>query len=221
MKLKGAIFDMDGTLVNSLMFWDMTWEKVGLKYFGKKGFHPGSEVAKTVQTMIIKDAAAYIIDLCKINTDVKEFQDYIGYLLGEFYKTVAKPKDGALEFLDHMQKLNVKMCLASATPKEYIMVSLEACGLSKYFDTVLSCVDIGAGKDKPDIYVTALELLGTKPEETAVFEDSYVALRTAKSIGVHTVGIYDKYNSNPYLEGISEIYLPEGKDMTSLIDLFD
>ncbi len=220
MKIKGAIFDMDGTILDSLMFWDMTWPRLGKKYLNDDTFHPGSELMKTMQTMLLADAAAYANKVCNFNSTDEDVAQAIYYELETFYKTVAKPKRGAVEFLEYLKSQGVKLCLASATTKKYVMVALEAHDLLKYFDFVISCSDIGMGKDKPDIYLYALDLLGTTPEESAVFEDSFVALQTAKSIGVHAIGIYDYYNFNPNLEGISEIYLPKDEDMSSLIEIF-
>lgn len=220
MKIKGAIFDMDGTVLDSLMFWERTWPRLGEKYLNDNTFNPGKELMKTLQTMLIADAAGYINDVCHFNSTAEDIEKTIYYELERFYKTVAKPKPGAIEFLKHLKAKGVRLCLASATTKKYVMVALEAQGLLKYFDFVISCSDIGIGKDKPDIYLHALKLLGTAPEDSAVFEDSFVALQTAKSIGVHTVGIYDKYNSNKNLEAISEIYVSEAEDMTKLIVQF-
>ena len=211
---------MDGTILDSLMFWERTWPRLGEKYLGDSSFNPDKELMKTMQTMLLADAAAYANKMCGFNSTDEDVAESIYYELENFYRTVAKPKAGAVEFLEYLKAQGVKLCLASATTKKYVLVALEAHDLLKYFDFVISCSDIGMGKDKPDIYLYALELLGTAPEDTAVFEDSFVALRSAKSIGVHAVGIYDYYNFSPDLEGISEIYLPKEKDMSSLIEKF-
>ena len=211
---------MDGTILDSLMFWERTWPRLGEKYLGDSSFNPDKELMKTMQTMLLADAAAYANKVCGFNSTDEDVAESIYYELENFYRTVAKPKEGAIEFLEHLKLQGVKLCLASATTKKYVLVALEAHDLLKYFDFVISCSDIGMGKDKPDIYLYALDLLGTDAEDTAVFEDSFVALKTAKSIGVHAIGIYDYYNFNPNLEGISEIYLPKEKDMSSLIEMF-
>lgn len=211
---------MDGTILDSLMFWERTWPRLGEKYLGDSSFNPDNELMKTMQTMLLADAAAYANKVCGFNSTDEDVAESIYYELENFYKTVAKPKEGAIEFLEYLKSQGVKLCLASATTKKYVLVALEAHDLLKYFDFVISCSDIGMGKDKPDIYLYALDLLGTDADDTAVFEDSFVALKTAKSIGVHAIGIYDYYNFNPNLEGISEIYLPKEKDMSSLIEMF-
>ena len=84
---------------------------------------------------------------------------------------------------------------------------------------ILSCDEVGKGKDKPDIYLLALEKLGTKFEETWVFEDSHVAVNTAHNIGLKTVGIYDKYNfGHEEIKRISDIYIDDGETMRKLME---
>ncbi|MBO5652746.1 MAG: HAD family hydrolase, partial [Clostridia bacterium] len=138
--------------------------------------------------------------------------------LADFYRYKVSAKPGVHAFLDHLKAEGVRMCVASATDKKYLPIALEACGLSSYFETVLSCSELGVGKDKPDIYLKAMEILGTSPADTCIFEDSFVALETAKRIGCHTVGIFDKNNfGQDRLCAASEIYLAEGEGFDTLI----
>lgn len=71
-------------------------------------------------------------------------------------------------------------------------MAFERLGIAKYFDRIFTCEEVGAGKTKPDIYLRAAEYLGTRPEETVVFEDVIHAIRTAKQAGFQVVGIYDE-----------------------------
>ena len=129
-------------------------------------------------------------------------------------------KAGADELLSSLKARGIKLCLASATAMPAIRYALECHGLLKYFDLILSCVDIGVGKDRPDIYLSAAQGMGLSPDEICVFEDSYVALETAKSVGFKTVGIFDRYNfCQDRLEMASDIYLPEGHSLSELIDI--
>ena len=92
------------------------------------------------------------------------------------------------------------------------------CGLRKYFGKVFSCVDIGAGKDKPDIYLAALDFLGTAKEDTWVFEDAYIAVHTAKELGLNVVGIYDAQNfGQDKIEKEADIYIAGGETLEKLI----
>lgn len=219
MEIKGAIFDMDGTLVDSLSFWPITWKKIGKKYLGIDGYSPDPELAKTVQTMLLCDVAVYLNNECGLGADTEEFKNYICEQLADHYRSVATLKPGAIELLEHLKSNGVKLCLATATQSEYARIAYTTLGLDKYLPHFISCTDIGKGKDQPDIYLKGMELLGTTPDQTYIFEDSFVALRTASALGVHPIGIYDKYNYNKNLEGISEIYIGPDRDLSDLIEL--
>ena len=210
---------MDGTLVESLAFWPITWKKIGKKYLGVDDYSPDPELAKKVQTMLLCDVAVFLNNECNLGADPEEFKDYICEQLADHYRTVATMKPGAFEMLEYLRSNGVKLCLATATQSEYAQIAYKRFGLDEYLPIFLSCTDIGKGKDQPDIYQKALELLGTAPDETYVFEDSFVALRTASSIGIHPIGLYDKYNYNPNMESISEIYMSPDQTLSDLIEL--
>lgn len=217
-EMKAAIFDMDGTLVNSLMYWNTLWESVGRDWLSVDGFRPTEEVDKKVRTMIFTQAMAYVNVACGINADEAEFVKYATDNLEGFYRNVVTVKDGAREFLEYLKGKGIKLCLASATDMKYVNIALDVLELRKYFDYVMSCADIGVGKDKPDIYLLALESLGTDAEKTYIFEDSFVALETARAIGLNTVGVFDEYNfDHDRLRCSSMIYLGEETDMRELI----
>ena len=108
------------------------------------------------------------------------------------------------------------LCLASATDRRYLNIALESCGLAEFFtpETILSCSDIGVGKEKPDVFLAASRVLKTPISATAVFEDSALALETAKGAGFVTVGVYDSHQSaQARLRAASAIYLGEGKTL--------
>ena len=221
MKIKGAIFDMDGTLVDSLMFWGFLWETIGEKYFNNKKFLPDKEVELNIRTMIYTDAMRYFKEYYGIEGDTESFIRFAEDGIPQFYKDVAKPKAGAYELLDHLREQGIKMVLASATAKKEIVYALDCYKMTEYFDTILSCADIGVGKDKPDIYLDSLSIMGFDCGEVCVFEDSFVALETAKKAGFMTVGIYDKHNPDQNkVKAASDIYLPEGSSLDTLIPLF-
>lgn len=220
MKIKGAIFDMDGTIIDSLMFWDYLWHSIGEKYMGDAEFKPSEEVNKKVRTMVYCDAMAYFKDCYNLPVDTDEFISFASGGISEFYKNVAMVKPGADRLLASLKEKNIKLCLASATAMAEVKYALECHDLLKYFDLVLSCADIGVGKDKPDIYNKASCLMDLPKEDICVFEDSYVALETAKKAGFQTVGIFDRYSFEwERLKAASDIYLDEQKTFDQLIPM--
>ena len=218
MKIKGAIFDMDGTIIDSLIFWDYLWRQIGGKYMGDADFKPSDEVNKNVRTMIYSDAMAYFKNYYKIPVDTDEFIRFASGGMLEFYKDVSKIKSGADKLLASLKEQNIKLCLASATAISVVKYALEYHDLLKYFDFVISCADIGVGKEHPDIYIKAKSLMGISESDICVFEDSYVALETAKAAGFQTVGVYDRCNfGQERLKKATDIYLDEHQSLNDLI----
>ena len=221
MKIQGAIFDMDGTLVDSLSFWDCFWRDMGERYFGDPTFRMDAVHFDThVRTMIFSHAISYIHGYFKIPCSAEEFENFAADYVHRFYNTVAKAKDGAYELLSALRERGVGVCLASATDRRYLDIALESCGLAEFFtpETVLSCSDIGIGKERPDIFLLACRVLGTPVDKTVVFEDSALALQTAKGAGFVTVGVYDRLHTptNRLCEW-SDIYLGEGSTLADAL----
>ena len=210
--INGAIFDMDGTLIDSLMLWDIIWAKFGSLFCAEKSFAPTPNDDKAIRTMTLKDAMQFIHTKYNIGQSGCELLEIANKMIMDFYAEEVKLKEGVAEFLEYCHSKGIKMCIASATDMELVKTAVKHCNIEKYFVSILSCADIGKGKDEPDIYLKALESLGTTADETCIFEDSHIALRTATSPGMKTVGIYDKYNyGHDDLKRIAEILKKEGK----------
>lgn len=218
--MKAAIFDMDGTLINSLIFWDPLWRTLGEKYLGDPSFRPDDTTDRECRTLTIDKAMELVHQRFKIGSSGKELTDLAIELTIVFYREAVEPKPGAVEFLQHLKERGVKMAVATASNGDLVQLAMERCGLKPYLDLVVSCADVGKGKDQPDVFLLTLEKLGTTAEETWMFEDSYVALQTAKRIGMPTVGIFDANNyGQDILRANSDHYIDEGESLTRLIGI--
>ena len=222
MKIQGVIFDMDGTLVDSLSFWDCFWRDMGEKYFNNPSFQIDAEHFDTyVRTMIFSNAISYLHGYLNVPCTAEEFDDFAAQYVEKFYGTVACAKPGARELLSAFSKQGVKISLASATDRRYLGIALESCGLAEFFapENILSCSDIGVGKERPDVFLAAAKVMGTPVQETAVFEDSALALETAKNAGFITVGVYDAHQtSTERLCAASDIYLSQKETLIDALE---
>ena len=217
MDIKVAIFDMDGTLVDSLMLWDVFWSTFGERYLNDKSFVPSLEDDKKVRTLTLKDAMHLIHRNYNLGESGEELLALANTILNDFYANSVELKSGVREFLERCKNKGVKMCIASATAPELIDVAMKHCDIGKYFLKVFSCGTIGKGKDQPDVFLQAAEFLGAEIKETWLFEDSLTAIETATKIGMPTVGIYDRYNfGQDRIKKIATEYIAEGETLLKL-----
>lgn len=201
MDKKYCIFDMDGTIADSMGH----WKNLEREFLIEKGIKDDvDETLKEIQHMTIPAAMEFFIGRFGFAGTVDSLTEEFNALMAEHYRNDVDIKPGAKEYLDKLREKGVKMCIASATSTPLVRIALHRMGISDYFDFTLSCVEVGASKDKPDVFLEAARRLGGKPEDTAVFEDSLVASVSAKSAGFYVVGIYDKYSAHNW-PGICEL----------------
>lgn len=219
MNIKAAIFDMDGTLVDSLILWNVLWSSLGERYLNDKMFVPSDEDDKKVRTLTLKDAMQLIHNNYNLGSSGEELLFVANCILKDFYANKVELKSGVREFLEHCKNSGVKMCIATATARDLVDLALEHCDIGKYFLKVFSCSDIGKGKEEPDVFLQAAEFLNTKTSETWVFEDSLIAIETATKIGMLTVGIYDQYNyGQDRIKEIATKYIDSTETILKLIN---
>ncbi|MBE6634932.1 MAG: HAD family phosphatase [Ruminococcaceae bacterium] len=209
--IKYAIFDMDGTLADSLGFWEAFWPELGKQYMNNPSFRADAEVDRAVRTVTMNASAVMIQKAYLNDVSPEEIYSFCNKMIDYYYNNKVDMKTGVPEFLEYMRSRGVKMCIASATEPRFLHALLKKCALAEYFEDVVSCTDVGAGKEKPDVFLEALRRLGGNIEDACVFEDSFVALETAKKAGFKTVGIYDKNNyGQDRLKAAADVYMGEG-----------
>ena len=189
MKISGAIFDMDGTLTDSMF----VWKDIGRRYLISCGITPRETLLQDIKNKSMWQVADYFMNEYGIKKTHAEIYEGIDALVEPMYRDEVLAKDGVLLLLDRFKAQGVKMCVASATDKHLVEMVLVKTGLIDYFSEIFTCNMVGAGKDNPLIYEKALEHLGTPKDETLVFEDALYTIKTAKNAGFTVVGVYDSY----------------------------
>ena len=168
MKLKGAIFDCDGTLVDSLGFWNIYYDKMGEHFFGGEHFKPEDVDDKTMRTQPVSFGAKLLHDKYGVGDSADEVAAWIIELFDWFYRECVELKLGVRELLEELKSRGVRMCIASAAEPDLIRLVLGKHGVLEYFERIVTSTDVGAGKDKPDVFLEAERLLETPHEETWV-----------------------------------------------------
>lgn len=183
-----AIFDMDGTLVDSMKY----WKALGREFLEAKGVDGNlNDVLERTKPLTMTESGALFIQEFALPGTPESVAAEINAMMEAHYRKDVELKSGVKEYLEQLRQKGVRMCVASATAEELLKVCLGRLGVLDYFEFLLSCETVGTGKNRPDVYFAAAERLGSTPEETVVYEDAWYAVRTAKKAGFYVVGIYD------------------------------
>lgn len=207
--IRGAVFDFDGTLFDSMFIWD----SIGSEYLRSIGFEPREGLDSVLKNMSLYQAACYYRSEYGVALPVDELMDGVNHMIEHYYKDIVQPKPNVSELLRKLRERDVKLCIATATDKYLIEAALERTGLDGYFPDILTCSEVGHGKDEPDIFRQAMRRLGTEKSDTLIFEDALYAMKTAKRDGFKVVGVFDKFEENPDgVKALADIYLSDYTD---------
>lgn len=186
--MKHIIFDLDGTLIDSMPIWRGT----GSNFLKNHNFPIPSNLMEVVKTQTIWQTAEWFRSDLGVPMEPKEIVDEIVASVVEAYRHTIPLKDGVKEYLELMQKHGVKMSILTASEADYILPALDRLDIHKYFDHVLTCTELNAFKDDGKAYLVAMEKMGATLEDTVVFEDAYYAVKGAKSVGFTVYAVLDE-----------------------------
>lgn len=188
MRLQGAIFDMDGTLLDSMFM----WKDLAPRVVRRLGGEPEPGLREAVKPMTLRQAAAYCRDRHGLTQTVDQVIAECEAIMEEFYRHEVQAKPGVDRFLSLLKLEGVEMYVATATDRPLAEAALEQAGIRRYFRGLVTCGEAGAGKDtSPAVYQRALRRLRTSLRDTVVFEDALHAVRTAKAAGFRVAAVYD------------------------------
>ena len=204
--IKGAIFDLDGTLIDSMFIWDT----IGEDYLKSLGIEPKENLAEVFKTFTLEQAAEYYRNHYDIKLSAKEIVEGINDMVAKIYRTKVVLKPGISDFLKRLHNLGVKMCVATVTDRPIVEDVLKRLKIYEYFSEIFTCSEIGCNKETPEIYRQALKHLATKKTETIVFEDVLHAIKTAKDDGFKVAAVYDSHEPmQREMKEISDYYITD------------
>lgn len=178
---------MDGTLVDSMHY----WRGLAREYLARLGITPSPDLLEQIKPMTMIQSAELFIRTFGLPGTPRTLAGEMNAMIEEHYRGDIPLKEGADLYLDRLCRDGVRMCVASATARPLMEACLGRLGVLDYFDFLLSCEEVGWGKDRPDVYHEAARRLGGSPGEIAVYEDALGAAKTAMAAGYYVVAVYD------------------------------
>ena len=209
--IKAVLFDMDGTLVDSLWMWG----DIDVEYLGKHGYEVPEDLQHTIEGMSFSEAASYFKEHFQLPASEEEIKNEWIEMAKDKYAHEVPLKPGALRFLKHLKSLGIPMGIATSSSRELLEAVLESLNLYEYMDYCMTSCEAGAGKPAPDIYRKVAGKLGAAPEECLVFEDTIAGIQAGRNAGSRVCAVAEEQSerwkeqifslADYYIESFDEI----------------
>lgn len=206
MRLQSAIFDMDGTLLDSMP----TWRELGPSFLKERGILVTPEQLHILRTMTDHEVIPYLQETCGLEMTTEQIMDEIIRRMEDFYTHRVRPKPGLEKFLSILKMEGVWMYVATATHRRLAEKALKTAGIDHYFRGIVTSADAGNHKsESADIYEMAMRRLQSNKRDTVVFEDALHAIRTAKAAGFRVAGVYEATaeQDQPEIQRLCDYYI--------------
>lgn len=208
---KGAIFDLDGTVLDS----NWVWEQIDIDFLGARGIQVPEDYMETIAHLGADATAVYTIERFGLNEKPEDLVAEWISMAKEAYaeKIICKPY--AKEYIKKLYNEGVKLAVATSSDRELFMATLEREGIMPYFSEIVTVGEVKRGKGFPDVYEEAARRLGEKPVDCVVFEDILKGVEGAKIGNFKVVAVYDykSAHNRKQMEQLADCYIEEFKQL--------
>jgi len=192
--MKAYIFDLDGTLLDSMGVWD----QIDVDFLAKRGITVPPDYMNATSLMTPYEAAVYTIKRFVLQNSVdgliREWNDMAAYAYGH----TVRMKPYAKEYLITLRERGAKLAVATSMSPELCAPVLRNNGIDTMFHAICNTDETGYGKSRPDVFLLAAKKIGVTPGDCLVFEDILAAVKSAKSVGMSVCAVYDKASENDW-----------------------
>lgn len=189
--IKAVIFDLDGTLVDSMWI----WKAIDQQYLQLIDAELPDDLQQDIEGKSFYETAQYFKKRFAIDKPIEEIMDVWNKMAYEKYTNEISLKNNVLKFLKYLKEQRIKIGIATSNSRILTDAVLKRKGVYEYFDAILTGCEVGAGKPAPDIYLNTAQKLGIHPEHCLVFEDLIQGILAGKSAGMRVCAVADEYSN--------------------------
>lgn len=213
--IKAVIFDVDGTLVDSMWI----WKQVDIDFLERRKMELPEDLQKDIEGLSYTSTAEYFKERFKLPETVEEIKEEWRVMADEFYNNIIPLKTGVKELLKIIRNNNLKIGIATSNSRELVETMIKKHEIGEYFDAIRTSCEVPRSKPFPDVYLQAAKDLGVMPENCLVFEDTVAGATAAKAAGMRVIAVYDEISgvSRAHLEQLSELYIMDFHEFISKI----
>ena len=187
-KIKSAVLDMDGTLIDSMGI----WHEIDKQFFAEHELIPPEGISNQVNKMTMQEWAEYFIHEFHIQMTEEQIIHRIGEMCYEYYAEKIPLKPYVVEFLDYLDNQGIQYGIATATYRKSAEAALKRLGIFDRMQFILTAEEVPSSKKTPEMFLKSAELLNSIPTETLVVEDSLHCIETAIEGGFPVIAVHDE-----------------------------
>lgn len=217
-KIKAVIFDLDGTLVDSMWM----WKKIDIEFLGRYGYECPDDLQRIIEGMSFSETAVYFKERFHIPLSLDEIKEIWVQMSIDKYRNEVPLKTGAGEFLRYLKERHIRTGIATSNGRDMVDAVLNSLQITDYFDLVTTACEVAAGKPAPDIYLKVAEGLSVDPKDCLVFEDIPAGILAGKRAGMKVCAVADAFSldltgekremADFYINDYNELMLTENSD---------
>lgn len=189
--IKAVLFDLDGTLVDSMWM----WKDIDVEFLNKYGIEYPEGLQESIEGMSFSETADYFKSRFQLKVSLEHIKEEWNEMAWHRYTSQVPLKEGALELLQYLKENNIKAGIATSNSRELVNLIVQKLGLESYFGSIRTSCEVEKGKPSPDIYLLVAKDLGVNPEQCLVFEDVLPGVMAGKSAGAKVCAVYDAYSA--------------------------
>ena len=182
--IHGAIFDVDGTILDSMG----VWNTLASQYVQSLGMVPDKNLDEIVSDMSLEQSATYLKNHYKINKQEERIISEVLNFISDFYEYEVNLMPGFKEFISHYDSINV---IGTSCDEELVKIALNRLAVLNYFEDIITCSKVNKSKNDPDFYLACAQVLKQRPEDIVVFEDADYCIDVARKVGFKVIKIKD------------------------------
>lgn len=210
MKFEAAIFDLDGTLLDSMGI----WEQIDISFLRKRNLSVPEDYAAKISSLSFEETAQYTIARFKLNEKAEDIMREWSEMAAYEYAHHVRMLPYASDYLLRLKAAGVRLAVATGMTMTLAVPCLENNAIFDLFDAVCSTDEVAHGKEYPDVFELVADRIGVPPEKCIVFDDVLPAIKSAKRAHMITCGVYDKYSERQRaeIEKLADYYLLDWRD---------
>lgn len=209
--IKAVLFDLDGTLVDSMWM----WRNIDIEFLGKYGIEFPEDLQENIEGMSFSETAVYFKERFQLKQSLQEIKDEWNQMAWLKYAKEVPLKKGAEEFLEYLKDNSIKAGIATSNSRELVNLVIETLGVKEYFGSIRTSCEVERGKPSPDIYLLVAKDLGVEVNQCLVFEDVIQGIMAGKNAGMKVCAVYDHFTKEDtdVKRELADYYIESFKDI--------